>query len=123
MLIDTGASHTCMALEVAKELGLSPIRLMETYGAGGLHRNPVFEAALRISIADGRGNQTSLDLNSQVMGIPDFGRHLPNDALQVPDNFPTRMIGLLGRDFLRIATLTYDGSRGVVDIRLDLSQL
>jgi len=50
MLVDTGATFTCMSLDVARELQLSPADLRGSYGAGGLHENEVFEAFLTAPI-------------------------------------------------------------------------
>lgn len=123
MLVDTGASRTCMALDVAQELQLTAVGLGETFGAGGLHRNEIFEAFLTLRIVDSFGQQTVVNHQGLVMGIPDLGQQLSALGLQAPDGYTTRLIGLLGRDILRYATVTYQGSKGIVEIAFDLDAL
>ena len=123
MLIDTGAVGTSMAQDVSEGLQLKAIRIQETYGAGGLHRNPVFEAILGFSIQGKHGNLLSLSGEIQAMGIPRLQEYMRSLGLQTPDGFPSRMIGFLGRDLLRHATLTYEGSKGRFEFKLDLSTL
>src|SRR2546430_7071793 len=52
LLLDTGATRTCIALQTATELGLHPTRIQEGYGAAGKHSNLVFLARLEIKIID-----------------------------------------------------------------------
>ena len=123
MLIDTGASATCIALDVAQELGLAPLRQEKSYGAGGLVEHPVFGLQLTINFIDPVGRQVAVGGDIQAKGIPDLGdyfRHVPMDT---PDPFPKRMVGLIGRDLLRHATFVYKGSVGQFDFRLDLGSL
>ncbi len=116
MLIDTGAGNTCIALDVAEELQLTMVGLRKGYGAGGIHENKVFEASLRLIASNG------LVVNSthQAAGIPDLGKHLDATQVQTGDDYPKRLIGLLGRDFLLHATLIYRGSQGIIEIQLDM---
>jgi len=109
MVLDTGATFTSISSEAAADLGLQAIRVAKTHGAGGVHENFVYEATIQIAIRDALGNQTVVGNQMQVMGIPDLGKSLP--GLQFGDQ-PIKVIGLLGRDFLRHATLVYDGARG-----------
>lgn len=121
MLIDTGARRTSMALDVAQEMRLQAIGIQNTYGAGGLHSNEVFEALLTISIADKTGAQVSVNGEIQAMGIPRLNEYFQQLQIQTSDPFPRRMIGLVGRDLMRHATLTYMGSKGQFEFKLDLS--
>ena len=58
----------------------------------------------------------------QVMAIPDLNKLL---AAMGPgtDGYPTRLIGLLGREFLRHTILTYDGMTGQVSIAINYETL
>ena len=123
MLVDTGATATCMALDAAEELGLTRVRLQTTYGVGGRHDNAVFEAFLMLAI-DNEGVRTTITANLQVMGVPELGTVLSHVPLVTgTEAFPKRLIGLLGRDFLRHATLVYRGSQGIVEIKVDLATM
>jgi hypothetical protein len=108
-----------MSLDVPQELQLSPVDLRKSYGAGGLHKNEVFEAFLEIVFTDSFGNESRVGSNSRVAGIPDLHMILRSLPLETGDECPKRLIGLLGRDFLRHATLIYQGSRGIVEVVLD----
>ena len=112
-----------MALNVATELQLTPVALATTFGAAGQHQNQLFEAFLTLRIVDSFGQQTVLNHQGQVMGIPELDEQLGRVGLQVPDGQTKRLIGLLGRDILRYATLTYRGSEGIVEMTLDLDAL
>ena len=118
MLVDTGATRTCMALDTAHELGLTRIGLQKTYGAGGLHENELFQAHLSLMVTDGLAISSTL----QVMGIPDLNKHLAGLGPD-PDGYPTRMIGLLGREFLRHTVLTYNGLTGELSIAMNYETL
>ncbi len=122
MLVDTGATRTSIAKEVAeKQLGLRPTSVARTYGAGGLHENPCYLARFQLEIMDGsRGHATGIARESVVMGIPELGNHPTAAEFH---GKPIRLIGLLGRDFLRHATLTYDGDAGRIEMRLHLHSI
>lgn len=122
MLIDTGATKTCMALDVAQELGLKPIRLEKTYGAHGLQESEVFHARLEVAFVGG-GNQTSMKGDIDVKGVKDLGAFMNTLKLETSDMFPKRLIGLLGREWLRHGTLLYEGTKGRFQFTLDLSSL
>jgi hypothetical protein len=123
MLIDTGAASTCIALDAAGELGLTPLRLEKSYGAGGLHELPVFGVQLTIIIVDHMGREISVKGDLQAKGIPELGEYFRNLPVQFADAFPRRMVGLIGRDLLRHSTFTYKGSIGQFDFKLDLGSL
>lgn len=111
MLIDTGASATCMSMDVAAELGLKPVGLVNGYGASGSHKNQVYHALLKIRIVDqSRPDKGHLEIASEqrVQGIPELHRSM--DSLKPTTNGkPIRLVGLLGRDFLRHTRFHYDG--------------
>jgi hypothetical protein len=112
-----------MALDVAQELQLKAVRLQSTYGAGGLHQNEVFEAVLTISIVDPSGSQLSIGGEIQAMAVPRLGEYFQAMGASSADPFPARMIGLVGRDLLRHATLVYEGSKGSFEFKVDVSSL
>jgi hypothetical protein len=119
LLIDTGAHQTCLALDVAEELQLNPVRIAKGYGAGGLHESKVFEVFLEMENHDSFGNVVVVQSHRQAAGIPELGRYLDPAKVKTPDDHPIRLIGLLGREFLLHATLVYRGSRGIVELVLD----
>lgn len=122
MLVDTGATATSIALDVAQELGLQQTRIGKTYGAGGLHQNPVFSGQLIMEIRDG-GNSTRLTMVREVMGIPHLNEPYREIGVLDGTGRPVRLIGLLGRDFLRHVTMTYRGSSAEVEFVLDFGSL
>lgn len=123
MLVDTGATFTSIALEVAQALGLQQTRIGDTYGAGGQHKNPVFSGLLHLMISDPAGNSTTLTAVREVMGIPKLNE--PYEAMGAQDQHGAKahLIGLLGRDFLSHVTMTYRGSMGEVEFVLNMQSL
>lgn len=123
MLIDTGARSNCISIEAATDLGLTPVFQEDTYGAHGKQKTPIFEAGLVFSITDSYGNRTEVRSEQRVLGVPDMQKLF--DALQVKvgGNVPPRLIGLIGRDFLRHATLIYRGTKGSFEVVLDLTSI
>lgn len=120
MLVDTGATSTCMSRKAADALGLSPLRMQKGYGAGGAHDNPVYFAALEIPIPDGSGAVSVIGWEQEVQGIPDLEKHAQGSAY---GGNPVEVIGLLGRDILRFATMSYDGPQGSMKLRFDVASL
>jgi len=107
MLIDTGASQTCIDIDIAEELGLDVVGRRSGFGFGGHHTSPVYNAVLLIPAGD-----VVLAHSRTVMGIREMQAHF---AKTNPDfkrqGLPTRMVGLLGRDLMSIMEMTYDGPR------------
>lgn len=80
LLLDTGASRTCISQTVADELGFKPLRLQAGYGAGGQHKLPVYRAQLSINIV-GHGKRTTLNWETEAQGIPHLQESL--DPLKI----------------------------------------
>lgn len=104
-------------------MNLTPVGIKPSYGVGGLHHNKLFEAYLTITIADSFGQSTTIESFRQVAGVPELNKVFTALGVQTPDDFPKRLIGLLGREFLRHARLVYDGSRGLVEVSVHLDSL
>ena len=120
LLVDTGASHTCISLAAAEQLGLKPTRMQEGYGAGGIHRNYVYLARLVIRIDNAEKKTSStLEWEQEVQAIPDLDKHTRLSYQGVP----TTLIGLLGRDILRHTRIVWDGPRGEVRYAFDMKSL
>lgn len=122
-LIDTGATKTCIAVAVAKQLQLNRIGFTNTLGAGGVTRHEVYFGHIAISVPDSFGNVTLVEADREAAALPDLDKSLNPKLVQniTRPNFPAVVIGLLGRDFLQYTTLTYHGSSGVVELVLDLA--
>jgi hypothetical protein len=115
MLVDTGATRTCMSRKAALLLGLQPIGLQPGYGAGGATMNPIYVAKFSLDIGQG---QVSWEQHAQA--IPDLDRY--GQGITVSGR-PVEVIGLLGRDVLSHTKVTYDGIDGTIEIILDLGSL
>lgn len=124
MLVDTGATRTAIASGVAeKSLGLRTTGVAKTYGAGGLHENPVYFAHFELGITDSKtGAKTTIQRESEVMGIPDLDKPI-DGVTETRGGKPVRLIGLLGRDFLQAATLIYNGHEGWIEIKMNLDMI
>ena len=124
VLVDTGATETCISLKAAEELGLLPRRMKRTYSAGGLARNPVFWARLMIEIQTAVGTTTA-GLDDEVVSVPHLEDSIRALGIKVgaprrsAAKVPVRLIGLLGRDLLRHATLLYEGTRAHFRLTFD----
>jgi len=124
MLVDTGASTTCITRAVADELGLQPIGVKKTMGSAGVHENELFTAKLSLGITDqATGVQTWVTMKkSQAIAIPTMGSP-PVHVFEEGESKAVRLIGLLGRDFLQHTTFTYYGSLGRLEVHLDLASI
>ncbi len=117
LLVDTGASGTCISEAAGGALGLHPVRTTRTYGAAGLHPSNVYEVQLRISIQDAKRNVLSvIQFAVQAIGVPDLEKQLPGLVL---NGNPSQLIGLLGRDVLSKTVMTYHGKDGWFQIVID----
>jgi hypothetical protein len=122
MLVDTGADSTCIAKDVALELGLQAVDVRKGLGAGGEHENTIYAAKLTIQIDKEKGRRSSAWVTIGAAGIPRLREQF--EARDVTINGePLRLIGLLGRDLLSFARITYQGTRGIVDYSFDFEPL
>lgn len=73
VLIDTGATKTCVSNEAAQSLGLRPLRIADGLGAGGIHRNPVYFVRFEIGFVDAKtGLGRTLSWEQEAQGIPNL---------------------------------------------------
>ena len=119
MLVDTGASRTAIATHAAQSLGLHPIGVLKLRGAHGEQDSPLFYARFSLAIADPNGARLAIQMEQRVCGVPDLERAYEKVGAQAADGSPVRLIGLLGRDFLQYARMTYDGPQARVTIEVD----
>jgi predicted aspartyl protease len=119
LLLDTGATSTCISQKAAESLALKPIRMATGYGSAGETLHPVYLAELEIAVAQPDGMVTSLTLAGPAMGIKDLDRHASHLGIKFAGR-PVEVIGLLGRDILRCTRFRYDGISGVLVIDFDL---
>jgi len=116
-MVDTGATRTAISMEAAQELGLQQIDVANTYGAHGLQQNPIYEAHFSVSIS-GPGGESGVQADLRVLGIRDMEAMFQKLGVKTGGQDGGRLVGLLGRDFLRYTVLTYDGTYGVVTIKI-----
>lgn len=110
LLVDTGASTTCIDNDVASQLSLTPIRISRTHGVHGEHEVNVYNTLLHIGIEQ-RGARQDFYREGETMGAEGISRcHKPINVSGTP--YP--VIGLLGRDVLRKVRFHYDGPKGVL---------
>lgn len=123
LLVDTGATSTCISSAVASELGLQVVDTRETYGAHGLQKTDIVLATLTISISNDAGLQTLITRDQLVSAVPDLETLFQQMGVRDGNVDSGRLIGLLGRDFLRHAILTYNGPKGRITIEIDPSHM
>ena len=119
-VVDTGASHSCIAEDVAADLGLHVTRRKEGYGAGGKLMNNLHIAQLSVAFADARGNSRTVTLTREFQAVPQLGAPWARFNLQLRRK-PARIVALLGRDVLRHTMLEFRGCRGGFDLALDVN--
>jgi hypothetical protein len=121
LLVDTGATRTCIALKTAVDLGLQATRMQDGLGAGGRHTNPVFLARLSIRITELiPAAEQGFAWEQEVEGIREL------HTLAAPLTWQGRTVpvsGLLGRDILRHAKIYYDGPVGRLRFEFDVESL
>jgi len=122
MLVDTGADKTCIAEDVAIELGLQAVDRQKVRGAGGLDENTVYAAKLNIAIVRTDGSRSEVLMTIRAVGIPELREHFEANKVNV-NGRSLRLIGLLGRDLLRYSKIVYRGETGVVDYTFNFGPL
>lgn len=105
LLVDTGASRTCIEDRLARELGLIPVRFDPFFGVSGKPAEyPVYRMSIGVAMKeDETGPSHQAIFLADVVGMP------------APPH-STSHVGLLGRDFLQHVRLIYDGPRGRFEI-------
>jgi hypothetical protein len=123
LLLDTGATRTCIALKTANDLGLQPRRMVDGLGAAGEHKNQVFLACLHIKITDPVTKQIiGFAWEQEVEGIPELHRFAA-PLMITGQTSPTPVSGLLGRDILKHAKIYYDGPAGKMRFEFDMASV
>ena len=119
VLLDTGATGTCISIKAADALGLKATRLAAGFGSGGDTLNPVFQARLHISMTNSEGISRVLTWSQEVQGIPKLEEPFIKNPLLYSGG-QVELIGLLGRDILATTRFTYDGLVGSLQLDFDL---
>ena len=103
LLIDTGAQVTSVHDDVARGLGLPPIRLAPVVGVSGKSEDyPVYRLKVLIAVEDAF-SKAMIGIESDIIGMPASSHHAD-------------MRGVLGRDFLRHVRLVYDGPNATFEL-------
>lgn len=116
MLVDTGASTTCISLGVAHQLGLMQVGTQRVRGVSGIHENAMFAGELVVAVTDG-AITAQIEILIGVTAVPELDQHV---AFLNPS---IRIIGLLGRDILRHMRMIYDGPAGRLEFVVDWPSL
>ena len=120
-MVDTGAGKTCISQTAAVELSLKPLRLAKTYGAGGDYELEVVCARLTLR-ASGSDTAPGVSFETEARVIPLLEEGGAQIGLK-SDELEIRLIGLLGRDLLRHAQVSYDGVGGGFQVSFDFTSL
>lgn len=118
LLLDTGAEKTCISMAAARKLELKPIAKVKGFGAGGEHTFDLVFARLQITILDHRGITTSIWWDQPAQCVPDLEKHPQGRGVTIQDK-PVELVGLLGRDILRLTTIIYNGREGKLQVTFD----
>ncbi|HEV2064288.1 MAG TPA: hypothetical protein VGS00_07040 [Thermoanaerobaculia bacterium] len=105
LLVDTGASRTCIEDRIAHDLYLIPVRFDLYFGISGKPAEyPVYRMSIGIPMKEDQSAPSHQAVFlADVVGMP------------APPH-PTPHVGLLGRDFLQHVRLVYDGPKGGFEI-------
>ena len=117
-LIDTGASVSGIAGKAACCLGIMAHRETQMSSATETSGRAVFRVRVTFGVVTFTGEVRSIPWDTELAEAPilDRGFDLLLDGAGGGTQSP--VIGLLGRDFLRFATMIYDGPGGAVEIRM-----
>lgn len=119
-LIDTGSSDFVIDESVANELGLLPTRTTTAHGLGG-HTDvrcyfvSLFIPAVPLMMTLKPGQNAQMRLEREVGST--VGLHAANEAQL--GKLPGRLIGVIGRSFLRWTRTTCDFLTGTITIETD----
>jgi hypothetical protein len=123
MLIDTGAGQISISTDVVGELRLQRVgEETGVHGLGGPHSLGIHNGRVLIPCVNARGDQKFLDLRVPVRSLDHFNTSPEFQGLYNAERQPARMLGILGRAFLQLGKLTYDGPNATyrIDIEDDL---
>lgn len=120
ILVDTGADATCISQNVVDALGLKPSGQSQTFGVHGSQAANLYTAKLYMKIND-QGEETEIFFERSAIAIPNLGQHFHPTARW--NGRPINLVGLLGRDFLSLVTMTYDGPKGKFRIEVHLDKM
>jgi hypothetical protein len=99
---------------VVTELGLRPFGEDSAHGSNGAHLTSIYLAELVVPFAGDGKWDTSIASVLAVAAVPGLSEVMP----LADGDGPIRVVGLLGRDFLRHVTFTYDGPAGKFQLRI-----
>jgi hypothetical protein len=123
MIVDTGFSGIGIDADVAREMNLSPVGETTLRGFEKAVSQPTHRAVLLMM-------PHNVDSESLAIGGPIEAVCLPGirsgyDACELRTEKGThlRVIGVLGRRFLRFTRFTYDGLNGNWDMEIDLDAM
>ena len=116
LLIDTGASTSCITQEVAAQLGLKPVGVSKSFGAHGQRNALVYRARIGLAVLE-NNERFVMEIEKPVLEVVDLQKSTPPSATY--RGSPLNYVGLLGRDFLAHVKLTYDGPRGQFRFQID----
>ncbi len=102
--IDTGATHTCIDVALANDIGLPQIGFSQSFTASGKQRTPTFVADLTLPTFD---QKLYKNMSICSCSLP----YRPGEEPS-PQNFGI----LIGRDLLADWVLIWDGARSLVTI-------
>ena len=123
ILIDTGATSTCISQDAAARLGLKPLRIIEGLGAGGRHQNPVYFVRLEIGFGDAKtGLGRSFSWEQEAQGIPNLEDFSKQHGVTIGGR-RLDFVALMGRDILAHADFRYHGPTGTISIHFDMKSL
>jgi hypothetical protein len=77
---------------------------------------------LVLEISGQRGGQLRYDSEIEAQGVPDLEKAIAPYNVKHSGK-AARLVGLLGRDILQHATLTYNGPGGWYEVNFDLTSL
>jgi hypothetical protein len=120
-LVDTGATTTTIADHVVWELRLIKTGEIEHHGVHGKQTSDLYFARFEIDVPKKANNKLSIFKEMQVAAAIDLAKGFPKGVM-INDN-PLNPIGLIGRDFLYLCRMTYDGGTGRVIIEVDESKV
>jgi hypothetical protein len=129
LLLDTGAAQIAIDNEVAKSLGLKPVKTaMEGQGIKGFDEMECYYARLLLPVLPIQ-NARPLTVTPVMIGIPieqvwettGMMANYIKWGYETSPGVPLKVIGILGRLFLQFTKVTFNGLTGATEIEIDKS--
>jgi hypothetical protein len=123
LLLDTGAGHLMIEIDVARDLKLPDLGKTQAHGISGTDEFDEYEAILLLPVIPIKNPQPIPVSVGFPVQCPATNLQEHHKNYKTVDGKPLRLVGVLGRTFLQFTRMYYDGIKGTVELYLDQSAM